>query len=648
MLTDRDHTNSLGQRFVRIEAGAFSMGAPPAPIPEALARLPHRRSGDYDEAPARPVTISRPFYMAALQVTNAQYEQFDPGHRSLRGKQGFSTGDDEAVVFVSWHDAVAFCRWLSEKEDLPYRLPTEAEWEYACRAGTTTHFHTGDDLPEAYRKNAGVSWYPDPERSKPADVVSLEVGRTPPNPWGLCDMHGNVEEWCLDWHGPYQPGEQTDPVGAAEGDFRVTRGGSHSTEPYFLRSANRMGALPEERSWLIGFRVAIGETPSTAPAPPAQAPLCRSDVAARAAAGGPDPGTPYFEGPRVYVKIPPGSTGPLFSRHNHVPALVECPNGDLLASWYSCVEEPGREVSLPASRLRSGRDEWDPASLLWDAPDRTMASSALWFDGEETIYHFVGLSAAATWGNLVTVLRTSRDSGASWSPARLIIPEHGLRHMPIESVFRAQDGTLVLPCDAVAGGHGGTALWLSDDEGETWRDAGGTIAGIHAGVAQLADGRLLAFGRGDNVNGMMPMSLSGDMGRTWEYSASIFPPIHGGQRLVLKRLREGPLFFASYANEAVAITDASGVERPVRGLYCAVSFDDGATWPIRKLVSPDRPARLVETMDGYLRPMGRSRSEPAGYLACCQGANGVIHLISSRLHHAFNLAWLQTPPPAQD
>jgi hypothetical protein len=212
-------------------------------------------------------------------------------------------------------------------------------------------------------------------------------------------------------------------------------------------------------------------------------------------------------------------------------------------------------------------------------------------------------------------------------------------------VFRARDGTIVLPCDAVAGGKVGTALWLSGDNGETWRDAGGTIAGIHAGVVQLKDGRLLAFGRGGNIDGMMPMSVSQDMGETWRYRASPFPPIHRCQRLVLKRLSEGPLFFASFANEPMTITDTSGAQRPVEGLYCAVSFDEGEAWPIRKLVSHDGPTRPVETMDGHLQPMGRHRSEPAGYLACCQGANGLIHLISSRLHYTFNLGWLKAPPP---
>jgi hypothetical protein len=315
------------------------------------------------------------------------------------------------------------------------------------------------------------------------------------------------------------------------------------------------------------------------------------------------------------VNIPEDSWGPLFSKHNHDPALVDCPNGDLLAVWYSCVSEPGRELGLLASRLRRGAEEWEPASVFWDAPDRNDHAPALWHDGRGTLYHFVGLSAAATWGNLATVMRTSTDSGATWSQARLILPDHGMRHMPVESVFETGDGQILLPVDA----NQGSAIWLSPDGGRTWHDPGGAIAGIHAGIVQLADGRLMALGRGQNVDGRMPLSLSADMGKSWSVSASPFLPLSGGQRLVLIRLREGPLFFASFAPR-LTVRDVSGKERVVSGLYAAVSEDEGKTWPWRRLVSDDGPTRLVETMDGHLVPFGVHGSEPVGYLSVAQAA----------------------------
>jgi len=129
----KEYENCIGMELIRIEPGSFLMG--------------QTEGGDWDEQPVHKVRITKPFYMAATEVTNAHYEQYDPDHRDLRGKKGFSTADDEAVVFISWYDAVGFCEWLSKKEQKPYRLPTEAEWEFACRAGTTTQFHTGRHCP---------------------------------------------------------------------------------------------------------------------------------------------------------------------------------------------------------------------------------------------------------------------------------------------------------------------------------------------------------------------------------------------------------------------------------------------------------------------------------------------------------------------
>jgi hypothetical protein len=587
--------------------------------------------------------------MSACEVTNAEYERFDPEHGQLRGKLGFSVGDDEAVIFISWHDAVRFCRWLSDKEGFPYRLPTEAEWEYACRAGTTTWFNTGDTLPELYHKNQRQTWYPDPNRPSDGDVVPLTTGSGPSNAWGLFDMHGNVEEWCHDWYGPYEPGRTSDPVGRADGDFRVTRGGSHSTELYYLRSSNRMANLPKDKHWLIGFRPVIGELPSTIPLPVRPPKFYQRDVRQEvppAVNDGPDPNIPYFKGPRSFVKIPKEANGPLFWQHNHDTAITECPNGDLLAIWYSCVDEPGRELALAASRLRYGQEEWEPASLFWDAPDRNDHAPALWFDGDRTIYHFVGLSVGATWRNMALLMRTSTDNGASWSRAKIIAPEHGLRHQPVESVFRTREGYIIRPCDAVSGGHGGTAIHISRDNGQTWVDPGGKAAGIHAGIVQLDDGRLLAFGRGDNIDGMMPKSISVDMGKTWTSVASEFPPIGGSQRLVLIRLEEGPLFFASFDRRLI-LTDSTGKERPTAGLFGALSFDEGETWPVKRLISDDGPGRAVVIPEEprFSFALSKSSGELFGYLSVCQTTDGLIQLISSKQHYSFNFAWLKSPPP---
>jgi len=660
-------TNSIGMKMVRIEQGSFQMGKSCRQVPDELTgplsyptrqaleslfpngdpdrfaiTVQHVRNGDFDEKPAHNVTISRPFYIGAFEVTNAQYEKFEPSHKRLRGKNGFSKDDNEAVVFVNWNDAKAFCDWLSQKEGLPYRLPTEAEWEYACRAGTTTNYWTGRLLPKAFHKNARRTSFTEAQ-----DIVPLTVGQTPPNPWRLYDMHGNVEEWCYDWYGTYERFEQTDPVGRADGDFKVTRGGSHGTNLYYLRSANRMGTLPQNRNWLIGFRVVIGEMPDTMPLP-VTAPRRYQFNVRQEKATKYEPGycadKPYFKGPRRYVKIPKGSTGPLFYHHNHDAAIVECRNGDLLAIWYTCVEDRGRELAVAASRLRHGQQEWEPASPFWDSPDRNDHCPALWFDGKDTIYHFNGLCVAGKWEPLAVIMRISRDNGATWSKARLIVPEHGFRQMVGEPVFRTQDGAIVFGADAE---HGST-IWISRDEGRTWTEPGGKINGIHAGIVQLKDGRLMALGRNQNINGWMPMSISTDMGRTWHAGASVFPPVTGGQRAVLIRLKEGPLFFASFAPDIGKFRPTPDGQRPPRhiaNLFGAVSPDEGRTWPIRRIITDCRSDHPVDTIDNAPVLMNPHNSEPLGYLSACQDAFGVIHLISSTNHYAFNLAWLKASPP---
>jgi len=632
---EKVYTNSIGMKFVRIEPGTFEMGQPKASVPpEVIVQgLDFLADGDFDERPVHRVTITRPFYMGVYEVTNFQYELFDPLHKSLRGKQGLSTEDDEAVLNVSWYDADRFCRWLSHQEGVTYRLPTEAEWEYACRAGTTTNYYTGDKLPQVYHKNARRTGGPSP--------VELFVGRTPPNPWGLYDMHGNVEEWCYDWYGPYVARAQTDPIGYSWGAFKVTRGGSHGSRIYYLRSANRMGALAGVRNWVTGFRVVLGQLADCEPLEVKPQPH-QLNVARRNRGEimkGPDSDTPYFKGPRKYVKIPRNMYGPVFASHNHAPGVTACPNGDILAAWFSTVTEGNREMVQAASRLRWGSDEWEPASLFWDAPDRNDTGTALWYDGKDTIYHFAGCSFAAASRSVLAV-RSSTDSGATWSGPRLIQPEFRRGQGPSGSIFRMRDGTIALTADS-----GGSVLWFSDDETLTWRRSEGHIGGIHAGVAQLEDGRLIAFGRGGDIDGMMPKSISTNLGKTWHYWPSEFPVIGGQQRLVLLKLKEGPLFFASYANEPITITDASGAERKVRGLFAAVSEDGGRTWPYKRLVTDDGPGRPVESTAGGLFIMSQSNAEYRGYMTCCQAPNKVIHLLTSRQHYAFNLAWLKTAAP---
>jgi hypothetical protein len=238
-------------------------------------------------------------------------------------------------------------------------------------------------------------------------------------------------------------------------------------------------------------------------------------------------------------------------------------------------------------------------------------------------------------------MRTSDDNGATWSRARIILPEYGHAHQPIESTFETSRGDLILPSDD----RGGTKLWFSPDRGLTWRKPAGKIRGIHAGIVELSDGRLMAFGRDKDIDGKMPISISSDDGESWQFSASEFQPVGGGQRLAFIKLKSGALFLASFCRD-MPVVDASGKTNKVKGLFGALSEDDGKTWQYKRLITDGRDAHDFCTMDGHFITMGPHESEPVGYLAVCQSGDGLIHLISSIWHYSFNEKWIKTAPPA--
>lgn len=640
--------NSIGIDLVQIPSGYFWMGS-------------EGKGEDYDEAPMHKVIITTPFKMGVTEITNAQYEQFDPSHIRYRGKYGLSENDDDAVIYVNYNDAVDFCKWLSKREGKTYRLPTEAEWEYACRAGTYSLFYTGDYLPDSFLKNQKL--YRDPV------AVSLQVGQSKPNSFGLYDMHGNVEEWCLDCYAPYiSRGEQKDPIGGKEGLFRVTRGGSHGTPTEYLRSANRMAMIPEDKHWLTGFRIVQADYPANteytnpSPIPENMLNVTQDKYIWKEIT------KPVFKEPVRYVITPDCKSGTPFYSHNHCPTITWCNNGDLLAVWFTANQENGRGIEIIASRLRNGKNEWEPASRFFKVPDRNMTGSALFHKGGDTLVYFNGVEAAGDWQNLALIQRISTDNGATWDKPRLIVPEHSKRNQVISGTIRTSKGWLIQAADATPEGEGGTAIHISKDEGKSWYDpnsgiannfieggTGSNIAGIHAGIVELKDGNLMALGRGDaikNEKGLlrMPMSISSDMGQSWKYSASEFPPIDGGQRLVLMRLNEGALLLISFTHhpyrlknngeEGMVFIDSEGKQFVGYGAYAALSWDEGKTWPVKKLITDGKERLLYgQAWTGHFL-MDKTHAEPRGYLAATQSPDDIIHLLSSGIHYQFNLKWL--------
>jgi formylglycine-generating enzyme required for sulfatase activity len=229
-------TNSLGMKFVYIPSGNFIMGSPKS------------EEGRYNDEIKHKVTLTKGFYMQTTEVTQGQWQEVMGYNPS-----GFKNcGDNCPVENVSWDDAQEFIKKLNRKEKgAQYRLPTEAEWEYACRAGTETRYYTGDS--EADLDRAG--WYDDNSGGK-----THPVGRKKPNGFGLYDMHGNVWEWCSDWYGDYPSGSVTDPQGPLSGDYRVLRGGSWFNGGRSVRSAHRFRLEPAARYDLYGLRLARGQT----------------------------------------------------------------------------------------------------------------------------------------------------------------------------------------------------------------------------------------------------------------------------------------------------------------------------------------------------------------------------------------------------
>lgn len=244
--------------LVLIKGGQFTMGSPVTEFRHGKDEVQHS------------VTLSD-FYLGKHPVTQKEFREI------MEAEPSNFKGDNLPVENVTWFEAVQFCNELSKKEDLTpaytftgrgadtavswnrhangYRLPTEAEWEYACRAGTTTPFNTGANITSDQANYYG--YYP--YNNAPSGLyrnTTLQVGGFAPNAWGIFDMHGNVWDWCWDWYGAYAAGPQTDPSGPNSGSFRVNRGGGWNDFGRHLRCAYRAAHTPSNRTFNIGFRVA--------------------------------------------------------------------------------------------------------------------------------------------------------------------------------------------------------------------------------------------------------------------------------------------------------------------------------------------------------------------------------------------------------
>lgn len=622
--------------MAQIPAGSFTMGADVAALSPTIVNgfgvMSNRPAhGDFDEVPAHRVTITHAFSIATHLVTVKQFQQFDPSYQPVAAYPDYAAG-------ISYNQAVAFCAWLSTKTGKPWRLPTEAEWEYAARAGKRTPFFTGDTPPAPGQANT----------------------------WGVV-MGEGTPEWVADWYGPYPSAAQIDPTGPRHGYFRVVRGGGldfrkskpgemvPATAPYFMRSANRASMAPSyaPKNGNIGFRVVQAPNPTSHPSPAAQffffadvkqTPLFPAKSLNLAngpdPTRGPNPTTPFYHVHELFPNLNGKSMpdvgwraglAPGLGINYHNSAIQVLANGDVVAAYYNTPRnEDDPDQTVMVMRRRAGAEDWDMPEPWPDFADAACAAPVLWNDRGH-LWLFFGFPRLI--GAPPFAFTTSDDNGATWTPIEFphfTAPIGRYVSQPINSIVRAKNGTIYIPTDSTGrddDGNGSiSAVWATRDNGRTWYDTGGRTAGRHTTIVMADnDETILGFGgKNSNIDGRMPLATSSDGGKTWAKSKTIFDPLASGERPSVIRLASGRLFFVADFNPH----NEKHLHKD--GAFVALSDDDGKTWEQKRL-----PADILTV----------------GYVTATEGPDAVIHIATSKnivnYEIELNEAWVLAPDAAR-
>jgi hypothetical protein len=400
----------------------------------------------------------------------------------------------------------------------------------------------------------------------------------------------------------------------------------------------------------IGIRLIQAPMPDSQPAP-AEATFARQGVKQNTelALQGPDPKKPYFR--KRYLLPTPLENSPneaidalgmhpSFRRHCHSPALGVMPNGDVLMVIYTSYREYEPGVSLIATRLRHGAEQWDMPSRWFEFVGANDHTPLLWNDNDKV--YFFWSNPKLEKGAFPFHWTTSQDSGATWTDIRFphfvsAIGSHS--RQPINTAFRDSKGTMYLSSD---GSGGESLLWASKDSGESWYDTGGRTSGRHTSFAVLKGDRILGMGgKNTQIDEFMPRSISEDGGASYTVSKTPFSRQGSNQRPTLLRLKSGRLFFAGDFVHLNTGSQPKGLNQ--LGSYAALSEDEGETWTIKKLIGaqPHERPDIAQRMKG----------PTLGYAVARQAPNGMIHLIATMnnpcLHFELNEAWILEGDPAE-
>ncbi|MCC6699441.1 MAG: SUMF1/EgtB/PvdO family nonheme iron enzyme [Candidatus Hydrogenedentes bacterium] len=531
------------------------------------------------ETPQHLVQISKGFWMGKYEITKAQWLAL-MGTTPWKDRLYVSEDANTPAVYVSWNDAQAFTAELAEATGKPFRLPTEAEWEFACRAGTTSRFYWGEDL--SYEAIDMHAWWRG-NAMLTTEWHARSVGLLPPNPWGLHDMSGNAAEWCQDWHWFYFDGEQTDPVGPSFAEHRVFRGGSWLGTGGDCRSSRRTHEVPDMVRSDIGFRVV--SAPPVAPAP----------------------GSPEIS--NVFVA---GTDGVNTYR---IPGMLVAPDKYLLVFCEARKEsqDDASPTDMVLRRSIDGGRTWLPMQVLVRGKGKEALMNPCpvidWTNN--TIILVCDMANIISPNHHRHFQLVSTDNGATWSEPVEIkdrIANYDETFNPGPGVgIQMKSGRLVVP------GYTGetneqfednwhSRVLYSDDHGATWT-LGAPVSPFsdECQAVELSDGTLMLNMRDNMGMSCRGVALSKDGGQTWTNSywdralnecpcqASIvrFSLAANGER--------DRLLFANPDNAGEKFNVVERTKMTIR-----MSYDEGKTWPVRRLIhaGPASYSSIVRLPDG--------------------------------------------------